>query len=246
MKRIVAIAIVGLGLSAGMTSAFAQRTLVLPRIEDFGDLLDMIPPVAPLPPLPPLPAMPALPKMEEFRFAFPQGVGRSTDPETRLQEEVFRALLRNNPDRAVEIANERLKADSKDPVVLDNLSSIAASGSSQAMPLLVSIAKTSPDNAARREAVSAIARSRNEKEALSVLEDLYTSNSNNPEVRRIVVSAIGRSSDPRAISVLANIFKNDSDEGIRRAAIQQLGNRKEPDAMKTLEDILKQPVQKRG
>jgi hypothetical protein len=243
MKRIVAICVVGLGISAGMTSAFAQRTLVLPRVEDFRYLLDMIPPV---PPIPPLPALPAFPNMEEFRFEFPQGVGRSTDPETRLQEEVFRALLRNNPDRALEIANERLKSDPKDPVILNNLSSIASSNASQAMPLLVTIAKTSPDNAARREAVSAIARSRNEKEGLSVLEDLYTSNSGNVEVRRIVVSAIGRSSDSRAVSVLANIVKNDSDETIRRAAIQQLGNRKEPDAIKTLEDILKQPAQKRG
>ena len=243
MKRIVAVCVVGLGISAGVTSAFAQRTLVLPRIEDFRDLLDMVPPVPPVPPLPPLPAFP---NMEEFRFEFPQGVGRSSDPETRLQEEVFRALLRNNPDRALEIANERLKADPKDPVILNNLSSIAATGSSQAMPLLVSIAKTSPDIMARREAVSAIARSRNEKEGLSVLEDLYTNNSGNAEVRRIVVSAIGRSSDSRAISVLANIVKNDPDETVRRAAIQQLGNRKEPDAMKTLEDILKQPAQKRG
>ena len=44
--------------------------------------------------------------------------------------------------------------------------------------------------------------------------------------------------DPRAVSVLARIAKNDSDPSIRRTAIQYLGNRKEPEAIKSLEDLL--------
>lgn len=245
MRRIVAVSILGIALASG--PAFAQ-SWVTPQIPDLSELFEREwPVIPPLPAIPALPPMPQIPDMEEFRFEFaPQISNRTADPETRLQEEVFRALVRNNPDRAIEIANERLKSDPKDPVVLSNLSAIASSGSSQAMPLLISIAKTSPDNGARREAVSAIARSRTDKDGLSVLEDLYASNSGNLEVRRIVVSAIGRSTDSRAVSVLTNIVRNDPDESIRRSAIQQLGSRKEPEAQRALEDILKQPSQKRG
>ena len=129
---------------------------------------------------------------------------------------------------------------------MSNLTAIANSGSSKANPLLISIAKTAPNTGARRNAVLVLSRGRNDKEVLATLEELYGSSSDNVEVRRAVVSSIGRSADPRAVTILGNIVKNDSDETIRRTAIQLLGNRKEPEAMKALEDILKEAPKKRG
>jgi HEAT repeat protein len=213
----------------------------------FDFVLPAIPPVPPLPELPSLPSLPPLPSIEAFHLEFGgQGSFATANPEVRLQQEVFRALLRNNPERALDLATERLKADPGDSVVLGNLSGIANSGSTKAIPLLISIAKTSPNTAARREAVLAISRGPNEKEVLATLEDLYASNSDNVEIRRTVVTAIGRSSDPRAVSLLARIIKNDADETIRRTAIQQLGLRKETEAMKALEDLLRETPKSRG
>jgi hypothetical protein len=198
--------------------------------------------MTPMPEIPPMPPMP--PSIEGFTFGLQ---GRETvDPNVRFQQEVFRTLVRTNADRAMEIATDRLKADPGDPVVLGNLAIIANSSSTKALPLLISIAKTSTNVAARREAASTIGRTR-DKDGLTILEDLYSSSGDNVDLRRSIVSSIGRSSDPRTVSVLANIVRNDTDESIRRNAIQYLGNRKEPEALKVLEDLLKEaPKPPRG
>jgi HEAT repeat protein len=182
---------------------------------------------------------------EPFKLAIAGQAGQSADPETRLQQEVFRSLLRNNADRAIDLATERLKTNPSDPVILGNLSAIANSGSPKAQQLLLSIAKTSTSTPARREATLSIVRNRDDKDALALLEDLYKANADNVEVRRVVVSSIGRMSDPRAVTVLANIVRNDTDESIRRSAIRALGTRQDQESMKVLEELLKQ-VPRRG
>jgi HEAT repeat protein len=192
--------------------------------------------------------MPEMPLMPEtpFGFAFAGQAGQSADPETRLQQEVFRSLLRNNADRAIDLATERLKTNPADPVVLGNLGAIATSGSAKAQPLLLTIAKTSTSTPARRDATMSIVRNRDDKDALALLEDLYKANADNVEVRRVVVSSIGRMSDPRAVTVLANIVRNDTDESIRRSAIRALGSRQDQESMKVLEELLKQAPPRRG
>jgi len=222
---------VGLFLITATASAGAQIRTVPQFDFDFPDFEAMIPPIPPIPKLPPRP--------------FFQSPFATNDPELRVQQEAFRALLRNNPERALDLAAERLKSDPADPVVVANLSTIANSGSSKAFPLLVSIAKSSASADARRQAVMAISRAGN-KDALATLEDIYNSSSSNVEVKRAVISAIGRSNDSRAVSVLAKIAKSDSDSSVRQQAVQQLGNRKEPEAMKALEDLLSSPAKPRG
>jgi HEAT repeat protein len=179
-------------------------------------------------------------------FAFRFGSQETKDPGVRLQQEVFRTLLRNNPERALDLAAERLKTDAGDAVVLGNLSMIAGSTSPKALPLLLSIAKSSTNAGARRDAALSIARSRGDKDALPLLEDLYNSSSDNVELRRSIVGSIGRLPDPRSIPLLVRIVRNDNDEAIRRNAVQSLGNRKEPEALKALEDLLKEAPRPRG
>ncbi len=283
------------------TPVMAQRTVTTPqRFNYFGEFF-----FPELPPIPPLPPLPPMPELEVFRFAFPQALrsGESTDPEVRFQQEVFRTLLRNNADRGIEIAAERLKADPDDQIVLGNLTSIANSGSPKSMALLLSVAKTSTNANARRTATVLIARSKGDKEAvtatildilatnrddesqqaalsalseldspravkmlsdivrnkdrsiaarrsalgvvsrsggsLATLEELYNGVTDSSELRRSILASISRSSDSRAVSILAKIAKSDADETMRRAAIQHLGTRKEAEAVKALEDLLK-------
>jgi hypothetical protein len=159
------------------------------------------------------------------------------DPETNLRQEILRVLIQNEPDRAIDIAADRLKADAGDPVVINNLNNIANSKSAKALPLMTSIAKSSSNTNARRAAVNALSRMSSVN--LSSLEDLYKSSSDSVETRQAIVNAIGRSSDARTVSVLANIGKNDADVSVRRAAIQSLSRHNEPDATKALEDLLK-------
>ena len=232
------------------SSLLAQRPTPKP-LEYFGEhfMLPPMPPMPPMPEMPPMPPMPPMPVTPSFEFHyepfFVGGQAQSADPETRLQQEVFRSLLRNNADRAIDVATERLKTNPSDPVVLGNLSAIANSGSAKAQPLLLSIAKTSTSTPARREATASIVRNRDDKDTLTLLEDLYKANADNVEVRRVVVSSIGRMSDPRAVTVLANIVRTDTDESIRRSAIRALGTRQDQESMKVLEELLKQ-VPRRG
>src|SRR5438105_2580542 len=77
-----------------------------------------------IPPVPPMPAMPAFAPSAPFQIeGFLQGAlsgqaSTEVDPNVRFQQEVFRTLLRNAPDRALDLAAERLKADPADQVVL--------------------------------------------------------------------------------------------------------------------------------
>src|SRR5206468_6952658 len=64
----------------------------------------------PLPPLPPIPPLPPLPPFPEITLATPFMAGPA-DPEVSLKQEILRVLLQNEPDRAIDIAAERLKAD---------------------------------------------------------------------------------------------------------------------------------------
>jgi HEAT repeat protein len=189
------------------------------------------------------PVIPPMPFLEGFGAG---RVGQSEDPQVQFQQEVFRTLLRNSPERGLEIASERLKADPSDPVVIGNLSAIASSGSANAVPLLISIAKTSSNIDARSAAVSALTRNRNDKNSLAILQDVYSANADHAEVRRAVVMAMSRLADPQAVAAIAKIASSDSDDSVRRTAIQFLGTRNDPDSLKALEDFLRQPSKTPG
>jgi HEAT repeat protein len=96
-----------------------------------------------------------------FTFTF-----QSNDPEVSLQQEIMRAMFRNNVNRAIEIATERLKANPVDPVVLSSLNLIAASQSAQAMPMLLGIVRNSPNPKARRDAIFWLGQSGSDGDAV--------------------------------------------------------------------------------
>jgi hypothetical protein len=206
---------------------FAAQNSNAQNFQRFGGPVFEVPPIPPLPPLPPTPPLPPHELFGEI----------AQDPEVSFKQEILRVLLQNNPDRAIDIAADRLKADPADPVVINNLSAIARTSSNKALPLITSIAKTSTDTRARREAINALGRV--SSVSLATLEDLYKSNSNSAEVRQAVVSAIGNSSDPRTATVLADIGKNDADIAVRRTAVRLLSKHNGPETTKALEDLLK-------
>src|SRR4030095_7475207 len=92
------------------------------------------------PPAPPSPPIP---------FVFTTGNApftvefQSSDPEISLQQEIMRAMFRNDAERAIKIATERWKVNPADPVVLSSLNVVATSRSPQALPMLIEIAKGS-------------------------------------------------------------------------------------------------------
>jgi HEAT repeat protein len=160
------------------------------------------------------------------------------DPETSLQQEILRVLLMNNPDRGIEVASDRLKADASDPVVLANLSGIATSSSSKALPLLISIAKTSPSMKARRDATFWLARSRTDKDSLvgTLLEILGSTQ--DAETENAATNALAEINTPRAMSALTDIAKDkNKSTAVRRSALNSLSRFNTPSALSTYEDL---------
>lgn len=219
-------------------------------------LTDEIPPnlnfslAAPQAPPPPAPGSPAAPPAPPAPPAGsvrvvvrPGQSGRVTpreDPEVSLQQEILRVMLQNSPDRGIDVAVERLKADPSDPVVISNLHAVANSNSAKALPTLVSIAKTSTSTRARREATFWVARSRGDKDSLvTTLLDILSAARDN-EVENAVASALNQIETARSFSALGDLAR---DKGrsldARRSAIQSVGRTENPNRVTVLDDIYK-------
>ena len=218
-------------------------------------LLRQVPvaPVAPPPAPPPAPALPNKqvaigpfgPKVAGPFGHFGAGIGRglgpgSGDPEISLQQEILRVLLQNNPDRGIDVATERLKADPSDPVVISNLSAIARSSSEKAFPMLVAIAKTSPSSKARLDATFWVGRGPGDKDAIvtTLLEILASATEADTE--GAVASALTEVGTPRALAALSEMARDrNRSVNARRTALNAIARNENPNQLTTLDDLYK-------
>jgi TolA-binding protein len=186
------------------------------------------PPAPPVPPIPPGSATP----FGLFEF-------QSSDPEVSLQQEIMRAMFRNNVDRAIEIANERLKADPADPVVLSSLNVIASSRSAQAMSMLLGIVRNSPNPKARRDAIFWLGQSRGDNDTIvdtivSLLPSLSEDDS------EAVAYTLSRIRGDKSLNALAAIARDKSkSEKARTNSIFWIGQTRAANRIGLLEDIYK-------
>ena len=94
----------------------------------------------------------------------------------------------------------------------------------------------------RSNAINSIASSRFPNRS-ALLEDIYKSLSDNPRLRRQVLSYYSNSRDPQSVSILVAIATNDPDLSVRREAVNYLGQIKTPEALKALETLLNRKPQ---
>ena len=154
--------------------------------------------------------------------------------------EALRVLFENNPDRAIEIAGERLKADPHDELVLSSLHLFANSKSDKALPMLVSVAKTSTDPKARRDAVYWISRSRGEKDAITDILIGFVPSMTSDEDSSAVLYALSQVNTPKAYDALANMARDKNRaENVRLTAIQRLAETRLPNRVSLLDEIYK-------
>jgi tetratricopeptide (TPR) repeat protein len=188
---------------------------------------------APVPPVPPAPPVPPTPFVGVF------GPVQSSDPEVSLQQEMMRALFQINGDRAIEIATERLKANPGDPVVLSSMNVIAQSRSAQAMPMLISIAKTSTNQRARRDAIFWLGQSRTDKDAVvDTLVGLLPSLSE--EDSESVAYSLSQIRTDKSINALATIARDKGkNEKFRNNAVYWISQSRVANRIPLLEDIYK-------
>ena len=211
-----------------------------------------VPPGAQAPPVPPAPPRPfafadleevieqSMEGMEErmrearegFRVAERvlrgmQGVvagGEEVDPETSLQQEILRSLFRNDPDRALEVAAERLEANPSDPVVMANFHMIAREDSDASLEMLTNLAKNSPDDRIRKEAIFWISRwDGDEDRVVDVLLDILPT-IDDDETASSVAFSLSRVDSESAVQALLMIA-NDAVRNVelRKNAIFYIG-----------------------
>jgi tetratricopeptide (TPR) repeat protein len=194
---------------------------------------------APVPPAPPAPAAAPIGPGSVGPFGV-FSAAQSSDPEVSLQQEVMRAIFQSNADRAIEIAMERLKANPGDPVVLASMNMIASSRSAQAMPMLISIAKSSTNARARKDAIYWLGQSRiGDRDAVvDTLVSLLPSLSE--EDSEAVAYSLSQIRSDKSISALATIARDKGkNEKLRTSVVYWIGQTRAPNRVALLEDIYK-------
>ncbi|MBI2150697.1 MAG: HEAT repeat domain-containing protein, partial [Acidobacteria bacterium] len=168
-----------------------------------------------------------------------RGQTESADPEVSLQQEIMRAVFRNNPDRGIEIVTERLKANPADPLVMSSLNMVATSRSAQALPVLLAIAKNGTNARARRDAIYWISQSRAEKDTIvDTLVGLLPSLGD--DEAESVAFALGQTRTEKATNALAAIARDKSkSEKNRNNALFWIGQSRVANRITLLEDIYK-------
>lgn len=221
------------------------------------------PPPPPAPPAPPAPPSPPSPfriqtefgretaeriretvervteSVERIRGQVEIGRSDSADPEVSLQQEIMRAVFRNNPDRGIEIVTERLKTNPADPLVMSSLNMVATSRSTQALPVLLAIAKNGTNARARRDAIYWISQSRAERDTVvDTLVGLLPSLGE--DEAESVAYALGQIRTEKATNALATIArdKSKSEKG-RNNALYWIGQSRVANRVTLLEDIYK-------
>ncbi len=210
-------------------------------------LTNQVPPAAEsvllqVPPPPPTPrpiaatrgATPAPPRP----FVIRQRNSAAVDPEITLQQEMMRAMFRSDADRAIVIAIERLKSNIADPVVISTLSMVATSASAQALPMLLEIAKNSPNAKARKDAIFWMSQSKVDRDA--VVDSLLSLSSSNGDDSDSINFALSQVRTEKAVGALATIARDKSkQESTRENALFWIGQSGMPNRLAMLEDTYK-------
>ncbi len=142
------------------------------------------------------------------------------DPEVSLQQEIMSAMLRNDPERAMEIAAERLAADPSDPVVLANFHMIARSDTEAALTMLENIATNSESEKARRDAIFWISRWDGDNDrVVDVLVNILPSITDD-ETAAAVAFSLSRVDSEKAVDALVTIANDQNrNEELRKSAV---------------------------
>jgi tetratricopeptide (TPR) repeat protein len=178
-------------------------------------------------PFPSLPAA-AIPGIGEFQLH---------DPEVSLQQEIMRAMFRQNTDRAIQIAGELLKINPANPVVLSSLNLVAATPSPQATSILLTIAKDGSNPKARRDAIFWLGQSRGDSTVDTLVTLLPSLAEEDSEAVTYTLSQIR---SEKSLGALAAIARDKAkSEKVRSSAVMWIGQTRVPNRVGLLEDVYK-------
>ncbi|HYR41919.1 MAG TPA: HEAT repeat domain-containing protein [Terriglobia bacterium] len=193
--------------------------------------------IAPPPPAPPAP-VPAVSSTASRTVAVRQRSAETPGSEIGLQQEIMRAMFRSDVNRALEIATERLKSNMADPLVMSTLNMLATSASAQALPMLLEIAKNSPNAKARKDAIFWMSQTAGDKD--SIVDALVQLSSSNIEDSDSINFALSQIQAEKAMNALATISRDrNKPDATRQNALFWLAQSRVPNRISLLEDIFK-------
>ncbi len=173
---------------------------------------------------------------------------------TSLQSEVLRLIIEKDADRGIENAKELLKADPSDPAVIANLSAIANSNSSQALPFLLNLmgSPTASPNA-RSQAAFWVSRRNGDKDQVARAFMEMLSNSKKDTDTAVLVDALNRlpAADRRAafdqmaqsqnadsLAMLEKVYHSSTASvGLRGDVLQSVAKIMDPRALSFITDV---------
>jgi HEAT repeat protein len=166
-----------------------------------------------------------------------QGVRDSND---EIKLAALQSLFEARPERAVAIATDLLKAGSGASRVMREgaLELLADADVAEAVPVLVAVARSDPDQRLRLEAIEALGEIRSERAEASLVE---LARSGDVEIRRHAIEALAeRAADGgtlRALQSLIAIYDAEPDERLKEEIIDLLGESRESAALNKLMQI---------
>lgn len=174
--------------------------------------------------------------------------GRNVVVNAGLEQEVLRLLIQKDPGLGIEAARERLKVNPSDPAVVTNLSTIANSGSTQALPFLLTLTGNTaiaPNttnqalfwvNRVNKEAVSkALSDMLKIRDSIPTVAETL-SRFNVPE-RRAALDQIVKGGGPDRMEKLDRLYKGSTNLPLRSEIIQSVSFVADPAALSFLSDI---------
>jgi hypothetical protein len=162
---------------------------------------------------------------------------QNLDPQISFLQEAMRVMFRNDVSRALQIASDRLKIDMADPVVISTMSTLVSNASTQGLPILIEIAKSSPDMRARRDAAYWMTRVNSDKDTIvdTLMGLLPTTADDNTDG---VTYALGLIRTEKSFNALAGIVNDKTrSERVRTQALVALGQAHDPRTVALLGNI---------
>jgi tetratricopeptide (TPR) repeat protein len=152
-------------------------------------------------------------------------------------QEALRIMFRSDVPGAVQIVSDRLKANMADPLVLSSLGMLATTAAPQGLPLLIEIAKNSPNLMARKDAIYWISQGPGDKDAtvdtLMVLLPAL-----NEDTSNAVPQVLGQMRTDKAFNSLTSLASDRArSRRLREQALVALGQNRDPRAITALENI---------
>jgi hypothetical protein len=166
-----------------------------------------------------------------------QGV---TDSNDEIKLAALQSLFEARPERAVAIATELLKPGSGASRVMREgaLELLAEADVAEAVPALVAVARSDPDQRLRIEAIDALAEIRGDRAETSLIELARTGDF---ETRRHAIDALAERAEDAgtgsAFQALISIYDSESDERLKEELIDLLSESRETAALKKLMQI---------